>query len=222
MSDPEADAAAPGRRTQAERRATSRARILDATAECLVERGYQATTISEVQQRTGLARGTIQHHFPTRAELLVAAISHLVDARIERFRDDASRIAPGTDRMQAVVDLIWRDLTSPIFFAGVELWVAARTDPDLRTALLPEEKRLFSAMREVYATTLGEPYASDDRVETLVEFTVDLLTGLSMSTMLTGADGGREAVLRRWKRALAVLAGVLPATELLGGTPLPR
>lgn len=212
----------PRRRTQAERREAARARILEATATCLLERGYQATTVSEVQARSGLARGTIQHHFPTRAELLVAAISHLVDARIDRFREEAARIDPGTDRLQTVIDLIWRDLTSPIFFAGVELWVAARTDPDLRASLVPEEKRLFAAMRSLYASTLGEPYASDDRIETLVEFTVDLLTGLSMTTMLNGADGSREAVLRRWKRAVTVLIGLLPADELLAGRGLPR
>ncbi|TYL44853.1 TetR/AcrR family transcriptional regulator [Nocardioides sp. BGMRC 2183] len=203
-----APAARPApRRTQAERRAATRGRILSATADCLLERGHQATTISEVQARTGLARGTIQHHFPTRADLLVAAVSHLVDARIERFRDDAARIDVDADRMDAVVDLILRDLTSPIFFAALELWVAARTDPELRRALLPEEARLFGALRELYRETLGVSSASDTQLETLVEFTVDLITGLALTTMLTGDDGQREAVTRRWKRALATLAG---------------
>nr|WP_246303461.1 TetR/AcrR family transcriptional regulator [Nocardioides thalensis] len=208
------------RRTQAERRTATRGRILDCTADCLLERGYTATTVSEVQQRSGLARGTIQHHFPTRAQLIVGAMSHLVDTRISRFREEAALIAPGPGRMQAVVDLAWRDLSSPIFFAALELWVAARTDAELRATLVPEQDRLFAAMRELYAETLGEPYTSDPRVETLVEFTVDLLTGLSLATMLSSSAGSREAVLRRWKRALAVLAGVLPADELLGGRSL--
>ncbi|MEQ6900050.1 TetR/AcrR family transcriptional regulator [Nocardioides sp. YIM 152588] len=224
MAPDDAHAAAPAappsarpRRTQAERRATTRARILDSTADCLLERGLAATTVSEVQERTGLARGTIQHHFPTRAELLVGAVSHLVDARIERFRNDAALIDEGADRIQAVVDLIWRDLTSPIFFAALELWVAARTDADLRTALIPEEARLLSSMRALYAETLGEPYVSDPRTESLVEFTVDLLTGLSVLTMLAGQDGTREATVRTWKRAMAVLVGQLPADGLLPG-----
>jgi AcrR family transcriptional regulator len=203
------------RRTQAERRATTRARILGSTADCLLERGYAATTISEVQERSGLARGTIQHHFPTRAALLVGAISHLVDSRIERFREEAALVDDGPGRMQAVVDLVWRDLSSPVFFAALELWVAARTDADLRAALLPEERRLFASMRELYADTLGEPYTSDPRIDTLVEFTVDLLTGLSLATMLAPDPSARDAVLQRWKRALAVLAGLLPAGELL-------
>lgn len=205
------------RRTQAERRETTRTLILDSTAECLLERGYAATTISEVLDRTGLARGTLQHHFPTRTELLIAAITHVVDSRIERFRREAELIPPDQDRLQALVDLAWRDLNSPAFFTALELWVAARTDGDLRDNLLVEERRLFAEIRRTYAEMLGEPYRSDPRTELFVEYTIDMLTGLSMTTMLTGRLGEREAALRRWKRALAVLAGSLPAEELMGG-----
>ncbi|WP_110207309.1 TetR/AcrR family transcriptional regulator [Nocardioides daejeonensis] len=208
------------RRTQAERSATTRARILDCTAESLLESGYAATTISAIQLRSGLARGTVQHHFPTRSALLIQATTHVVDARLAQFRSEASRWPDDQDRLQALVDLAWRDLNSPAFFTALELWVAARTDADLRDALVAEERRVFAEMRRIYAEVLGPDYADDPRTETLVEFTIDLLSGLSMTAMLTGVLGEREAALRRWKRALAVLTGRLPAAELLEGTPL--
>ncbi|TDP32961.1 TetR family transcriptional regulator [Nocardia ignorata] len=209
------------RRTQAQRRASTRARILACTAECLLESGYAATTVSAVQERAGLARGTVQHHFPTRAELLVAATTQVVDQRLEQFRREAELLPPGRDRLQSVVDLAWRDLNSPAFFTALDLWVAARTDAELRDRLVHEEQRVFTEMRRLYLEVLGEPYAADPRAELLVEFTIDLLTGLSMTAMLTGTLGEREAVVRRWKRALAVLVGQLPSDELLDGSPLP-
>ncbi|MDO3646321.1 TetR/AcrR family transcriptional regulator [Nocardia mangyaensis] len=209
------------RRTQAERRASTRARILACTAECLLERGYAATTVSAVQERAGLARGTVQHHFPTRAELLIAATTEVVDIRLARFRHEAELLPPGRDRLQSIVDLAWRDLNSPAFFTALDLWVAARTDADLRERLVHEERRVFTEMRRLYVEVLGEPYASDPRAQILVEFTIDLLTGLSMTAMLTGTLGEREAVVRRWKRALAVLVGQLPSDDLLDGSPLP-
>ena len=210
----------PPRRSQAERRAASRKKILDSTAQCLIERGYAATTISEIQQRTQLARGTLQHHFPTRVDLLITTITHVVDVRIEAFHREAAALADDIDRIDALVELAWRDLNSPAFFAAVELWVAARTDPDLRTPLLQEEARVFAEMRRVYAVCLGEPLAEDPRTPELVEFTIDMLTGLSMTTMLTGNLGDREAVLRRWKLALNVLAGRAPAEQMLEGRSL--
>lgn len=208
------------RRTQAERRETTRVRILTCTAESLVERGYAATTVSEVQQRAGLARGTVQHHFPTRAELLVAAAAHVVSARIEAFRREIANVPDEGDRIEVVVNLAWRDLGGAPFYAALELWVAARTDAELRRHLVGEEQRLLLEVQRLYAEALGERFATDPRTDTLVEFTMDLLTGLSMSAMLTGRITEREATLRRWKRALAVLIGQLSADELLEGAPL--
>jgi len=203
------------RRTQAERRESTRSKILSCTAESLLERGFAATTISEVQERAGLARGTVQHHFPTRSELLVAATTHVVDARLDRFRHEISLVPQDQDRLQALVDLAWRDLNSPVFFTALELWVAARTDAELRERLVREERRVFAEMRELYAEMLGHEFAADPRTESLVEFTIDVLVGLSLTTMLTGNLGEREAMLRRWKRGLAVLVGRMPADQLL-------
>ncbi|QXQ12999.1 TetR/AcrR family transcriptional regulator [Skermania piniformis] len=205
------------RRTQHERRVATRARILDCAVACLLERGYAATTISEVQERAGLARGTVQHHFPSKQDLVVDATAHVVEARLARFEHEARLVPPDRRPFEAFVDLAWRDLNSPAFFAALELWVAARTDTQLRDRLVAEERRLFERMRSVYASVLGDPYATDPRTPTVVEFTIDVLTGLSMTTMLTGNLGEREAALRRWTYAVALMYGEIAPDDLLAG-----
>ncbi len=202
------------RRTQEERSAATRARLLDAASACLLEHGYAETTIARIQDAAGLARGTLLHHFPTRADLMVAATVHLVEQRMAAFREEADRIGDG-DRLQAVIDLAWRDLSSPEFYTALELWVAARTDPDLRAVLLVEEDRLFRAIHVGTAAVLGPAYADDPRVPTVVEFTIDVLTGLSMMSMLTQDLGDRVVSLRRWRRTLGILLGELDASTLL-------
>jgi AcrR family transcriptional regulator len=194
--------ATPVRRTQEERRATTRAKLLEAAAACLLERGYAATTVSEVQERAGVARGTLLHHFPTKVELMVAATEHVVDQRVEQFRLAAAEIPADEDRLDALVDLAWRDLSSPVFFTAMELWMAARTDAELRSAVLVLEERLFQRMRECYAGVLG-----DDAGELAVplEFTIDVLTGLSITAMLSGKLGPRQPLLDKWKQALRLL-----------------
>src|SRR5205085_9670279 len=79
-------AAPTTRRTQAERRAETRGRLLDATLECLAELGYAGTTTTEVVRRAGLSRGAQVHDFPTKAELVVAAVEHLFQRRHDDFR----------------------------------------------------------------------------------------------------------------------------------------
>lgn len=215
--------AATPRRTQAERRATTRARLLDATVESLLAQGYAATTVAEVQARAGVARGTLLHHFPTRAGLMVGAVEHLAEQRLAGVRREAAALSDGADRLTAAVDLVWRDLNGPVFFAALELWVAARTDPELRAALVPVERQIFGGVHTMLLELVGPERAADPRMPTLVEFTIELLTGLTMTTILTSDLGHRELLLGRWRRALGVLLGELEPAQLLeSGTTRPR
>lgn len=202
------------RRTQEERRTATRTRILDAAVESLLERGYAATTVGEVQDRAGVARGTLLHHFPTRVDIMVGAISHLAERRVAQFEREAAVVPRGSELLNTLVDLAWRDLSSPTFFAALELWVAARTDPELRDALVPVERALFARIHASMLDIVGDG-AADPRIPTLVEFTIDLLTGLALSTILTNDLGSREVLLRRWKAALSILVGAADPTALV-------
>src|SRR2546425_9696704 len=94
------------RRTQAQRSEAMRAKILDATVQCLVERGYTETTTSEVQSRAEVPRGTLLHHFPTKVELLVAAVAHLAQRRLEQLAAELAVLPHGADRVDTMVDAI--------------------------------------------------------------------------------------------------------------------
>jgi AcrR family transcriptional regulator len=192
----------PVRRSQQERTASTRARVLDATVSSLVEDGYAATTISRIQDRAGVARGTLLHHFPTRAALLVAVVEDVAARRLHVLEDDAATGDPGG--WDAAVDLVWGDLQSPVFLAVLELWVAARSDDDLRAALVPVERTVFESVHRAVAALVAE---DDPRVPTLVQFTIDLLTGSTMSTLLTDDDRTQRVLLDRWRRAIPVLLG---------------
>ena len=77
---------AAGSRTRSERSADSRLLILDAAVACLVEDGYAGASTLAVQARAGVSRGRLLHHFPSRAQLLVAAAEHLSTHRLAEVR----------------------------------------------------------------------------------------------------------------------------------------
>src|SRR5436190_7809532 len=76
----------PVRRSNAERSAATQARLLDATIECLVERGWAGTSTTEIVRRAGVSRGAQVHHYPTKEDLVLAAVEHLVDRRTREFQ----------------------------------------------------------------------------------------------------------------------------------------
>lgn len=205
------------RRTQAERREATRTKLLDAAVQCLIEQGYAETTTSEVQLRAEVSRGTLLHHFPTKVELLVGAVRHLAERRAAQATREIAALPPSADRLDAAIDLAWTQLSSPLFWAALELWTAARTDEELRSALIPVEKEIFALLHDALRAIFNESFPDDPRVPTVVEFTLDVLTGLVMSTIVSGDLGQRELLVRRWKRAVAILLGERPPDSLIEG-----
>jgi AcrR family transcriptional regulator len=147
----------PGpRRSQAERRAGTRELLLQATIGCLVNLGYAGTTTSEVQQRAGVSRGALTHHFSSKAELLVAAMDSLyvdVNADLQAVADG---LLPDPEMgLRPAILILWNRFDGPLFFATLELRGAARTDPALRAALLPHEFRLDQELHQLAMLLIG-------------------------------------------------------------------
>jgi AcrR family transcriptional regulator len=125
-----------GRRTQAERRAVTRAALLDATIDCLAEEGYVNTTTRRIAERAGVTPGALQHHFATKTELLGDARRHLGSRFAQEVLGHGSgELAPIQLRTERFLDHMWDLLKGSLFQAAMELWVAARTDTELRQAL---------------------------------------------------------------------------------------
>src|SRR5687768_9891437 len=103
------------RRTQEERSAETRGRLLDATIDCLIDLGYSATTTTVIAERAGLSRGAQLHHFPTKAELVSAAVEHLTRKIGEDLQKDVERLPDNGDRVSAAVDLLWSRFSTPMF-----------------------------------------------------------------------------------------------------------
>src|ERR1700744_3792780 len=95
------------RRTQKERSEATKAALLDAAVDCLIDRGYQATTTGEVCERAGVSRGAPLHHFHTRAQLVSAALVEVAERRTEGFREEAERLPQGPRRIDEALDLLW-------------------------------------------------------------------------------------------------------------------
>ena len=143
-----------------ERSIATRAALLDAAIDCLVERGYAATTTVEAARRAGVSRGAMLHHFPSKAELLSEAVEHLFDLRRAEFLEAFEAIHPKADRLDSALDLLWSMFQGPAFVAWTELWVAARTDPELAAKVLEVERRFTEETRATFAQLFPEETAT--------------------------------------------------------------
>lgn len=169
-----------GRRTQAERRAHTHAALLDATAECLVERGYADTSTNDIVRRAGVSRGALLHHFSSKAELLGAAVEHVVNRCEMEFREAFAALPVEERTLERAVDQLWEIFRGPSFDAALELLVAARTDAELRAVL---QQVLARFERNVSADfgVLFPATASAPESRAIVRFTFAALQGAAIA-----------------------------------------
>ena len=205
------------RRTQEERSASTRARLLEATVECLLERGYAGTTTTEIAGRAGLSRGAQLHHFPTKAELVITAVEYLADRRHAEFVAAFARLPAGTDRAGAAIDLLWPILSGPTFYAWLELVVAARTDPELRVSVTGAAGRVIDKVVQTFRTLFPAAESGALPPDLPPKFAFALLNGMALEKILKPDDPDLPRLLDVLK-ALARLVQVPASRSSEGGS----
>jgi AcrR family transcriptional regulator len=183
------------RRSNAERSAETQNRLLDATIECLIERGWAGTSTTEIVRRAGVSRGAQVHHFPAKEDLVLAAVEHLLTRRVREFEATfadmpASQRSPAT-AMRLLYDHYFRATFEP----WLELAVAARTDPALRDRFAQIESRFFEAALATLTSLFPDAAADPVFARRALRLTFAVLDGLAMGRMIDTPADELEAVI---------------------------
>lgn len=199
-------AARPARRTQAERRATTRTALLDATIEVLVDLGWAGLTSSVVCERAGVTRGAQAHYFATKADLVVQALSHLTDRLVAELVARPIGVADGPEQQYAaLLDRLWEIYTGPVSQALLELFVAARTDAELHRHLVQFDATVMTTLSDAARQVAPELVARPE-FATVMTTSVSTIRGLRMLRSVAS----ERAVRRMWGPAREQLLHGLP------------
>ena len=193
------------RRTQAQRSAEMRERLLDATISVLIEYGFAGTTTARVVEAAGVTKGAQLHHFPSKESLVVAAIDHLSRQRAQTAIDTVADARSTPDPAVAVLDLLWEAHQGPMFVATVELWVAARTNP----VLLQEIKRVEPLVNDTLAAAVAQVLPDGTQQKKLRNAVYTAMDALRGVMVLSPVDDDATITRRRWNRACEDLRKVI-------------
>ncbi|MFJ5773921.1 TetR/AcrR family transcriptional regulator [Streptomyces sp. NPDC093094] len=89
-----------------ELRRRSRERLLQAAVELVNERGYEATTLGDIADRAGSARGLVSYYFPGKRQLVQSAVHRLMHRTLEEALEREPRTDDGRERMARGIDAI--------------------------------------------------------------------------------------------------------------------
>lgn len=144
-------------RTQAERSASTRGRLMAATVESLVERGYHATSTVDICRRAGVSRGALLHQYPTKGALVASTVEHLFEQMHEQFRDVLRAATDRQDTLDGAYEKMWEIYTGPTLVAWQELLTAARTDPALRRVCVRFNRRFVDEAESTFRDLFRVP-----------------------------------------------------------------
>ncbi|MFR9806012.1 TetR/AcrR family transcriptional regulator [Pseudonocardia sp. RS010] len=194
----------PVARSRGEQAAAVRLQILDAALECLVDDGFAEASTVKIQERAGVSRGGLLHHFPSRESLLVAAAQHLASIRVtETATSAAGAVTAAEDdplRIDQAIDHMWRRFQEPYFWAAVELWVASLHDRALRTVLRPAERELGARIRTVVDGLFGPTFSGRRGYSALREMLLTSMRGVALTYAFEPRVPEFERNLGVWKQ----------------------
>jgi AcrR family transcriptional regulator len=176
---------------QAQKSAMTRDRILDAAINCFVELGYTHVTTAKVASSAGVSRGAMLHHFPSKTELIQAAVEFLHDKLLEDYTARVAGIPgnlKGPQRRRAGLDAYWDHLTGDLFVVYHELCVAGRTDPELRTILENSQQLFEQHVRESNTEMFAEWKDRGDRFLLAMDVTKFMMEGMAAGQMMTNRE----------------------------------
>ncbi|MFJ6938762.1 TetR/AcrR family transcriptional regulator [Streptomyces sp. NPDC101132] len=196
-----------------ELRRRSRERLLQATVELVAERGYEATTLADIADRAGAARGLVSYYFPGKRQLLQSAVHRLMHRTLSAALEREPRTEDGRELLARAIDaILGLALDQPVLMRTHMAGILS-ADGFVRC---PEQQRLAELLRGTVAA-YGSPAVDSD-----YPLLRALLMGAVFAVLLPGApmpvERLRAELFQRygleWER------GVPPGPEPAGGTPL--
>ncbi|WP_406072031.1 TetR/AcrR family transcriptional regulator [Streptomyces sp. NBC_01020] len=161
-----------------------RERILQAAAEVLAERGFEAGRLRDVATTAGLSIGSLQHYFETRDALFLEAFAWSIDDLIERWRRVAVEAGSAWRRFELLIQALTSD---PDLTRRCATWTEFCASASRREELRDGVRRVHAE----WQTLMSEIVHTGLRSE---EFTPVLPVDLAIGSLVVMVDGCELAV----------------------------
>ncbi len=173
------------RRSQAERSATTREKVIQTVIDCIVEEGIQNTTASRIAKRSGMTWGAIVHQFGDKDSVFLAVVEH----NLERFalgmlETPQSQSKPLTERVSVLIDMSWEHINQPCSHAFTELVLYGRSHPNGKITTTQEELTL-NLTKKVLRSFFGYLDIDAKTLETARNISSATLLGMSIQGIIS-------------------------------------
>jgi AcrR family transcriptional regulator len=193
-----------GRQPQARSLAT-RERLVRATIDEIYAVGYHAATTQQIAERAQVSRGALLHHFPTRADLVLAALETVLADGTAEIKAVSQDVRSGALPLGDFVEFLWPLFSGRFFHLSMELINESRTDAELRQCLIPVVQRFHAALDAIWVEFCDSDARPPREARIILNLTVNLMRGMGVQTVLRPDPDYYRDLIETWKAVLPLL-----------------
>lgn len=202
-------------RTQDERSSTMRALLIEATLDTMCESGYNGTTLVAIVKKAGVTRGALHHHFDSKDDLVVDAISAMLTKGSSEIRGYAELVQDGTLSLSDFLDRVWKIFSGPFFMITLEQITASRHNDVLKSRLVVVTRDFHAALDETWRCFFTANKSEHAQLEVILNATLCLLRGMGVQTVLRDDPKYYQRILAFWKEILTTHTSITLKSKVL-------
>jgi AcrR family transcriptional regulator len=182
--------------------------VLDVAARLFQARGYHATSMHDLLQKTGVSGGALHHHFPTKKSIGLAVISDRIAPTVRETWIDPIRAATSLRKGIAsvfaaiIIGVEARDAIAGCPLNNLALELSA-CDPDFRKAIDAVFSEWQAALMERIGRTSGGARLDRIKRSDAAAFIISAYSGamtLAKASQSASALRSAAGILARWLR----------------------
>src|SRR3954468_7879883 len=160
------ESSSTGTGTGSGRRRATRQKLYEAAVTLIAEQGFSATTVDEIAERAGVAKGTVYYNFASKNDLFEELLRDGVGQLRDTLRQAATAVAArGGNGVDALDAMIHAGLTFIVRYPSfTQLYVAElwRTNRAWQDTLMMVRRQAVSVVEEVLAAAVAAGELSDE------------------------------------------------------------
>lgn len=145
----------PERLTREEKKARTRAQLIDAAATVFARRGFVAASLDEVAEEAGLTKGAVYSNFDSKEDLFEAVLDERFDKPLQQEVEAIENIE-GTQQQRAMagarmfIDAVQQE--RELFLLSLERRIYIARHPEHAPSLVPRYREQIGRVAEMIAT----------------------------------------------------------------------
>ncbi|MCM5680034.1 TetR/AcrR family transcriptional regulator [Schlegelella sp. S2-27] len=205
--------ATPLRRSHRDRSDATRAQLIAAAIRVVREKAFHGASVFEVAKAAGVTPGAFQHHFGTKAELMMQVTESILRGDLDDPLAWPKATASLRRRAEGAVQALWKRVYEPErFLVAWQIYFGSASDDALRERLAAKRAELSQVLHGRFLGTFPELAGQRDGAA-FVDTVLSTLRGIAMTRLFGPQQELVDAQLAQLARLIELRCAAAPASN---------